>query len=255
MKYCNIILLLLFIVILTYLIIKDKESFTKYNGFEYSDKFSKGDIEDLEKGQYILTEMLKDFDSICRNNNIKYWCGAGTLLGIKRHKGWIPFDGDIDLAMTIDEYEKFKKIIYNKLPKKYVFEHYPYNKPCSKIRHLLSHYKYTKGTPNYDTDDGLQLDIFIYKNDSKNKTKIKRDRGRPWNWEKKDIFPLKEAFFEDVKVFVPNNIDLYLTTQYGKNYMIMPKISKRYPHEGRINPNKPSQKMKEKYKESYKKLK
>ena len=122
MKYCNIILLLLFIVILTYLIIKDKESFTKYNGFEYSDKYSKGDIEDLEKGQYILTEMLKDFDSICRNNNIKYWCGAGTLLGIKRHKGWIPFDGDIDLAMTIDEYEKFKKIIYNKLPKKYVFE-------------------------------------------------------------------------------------------------------------------------------------
>lgn len=254
------IIIILIIIILIWLIIKNTELFITYKGFEYSDKLSKSDIEDLKKGQSIMTKMLKDFDSICRDNNIKYWCGAGTLLGIKRHKGWIPYDGDIDIAMTIDEYKKLKKIIYDKLPKKYIFQHYPSYKPCSKIRHLFSHYKRTKGCAKWDIDDGLQLDIFLYKNNPKNKKKIIRDRATcsscpKWNWYKKDIFPLKEAYFEDIKVFVPNNIDLYLKTLFGKNYMIMRKISKRYPHEGRINPSRGSLKMKQKYKENYNKLK
>ena len=244
-------LLLLLILFIFVFIFKTKESFyIQYKGVELSPKLNKQDVEDLKKGQLILTNMLKTVDKICRKHNIKYWCGAGTLLGVVRHNGWIPFDGDIDIGMTIDEYDKFKKVINKELPKEYVFEDKPKNKPCSKIRHLFSHYKYTSGTPNYDEDNGLQIDIFLYKEDLENNNILKRTAGIPWKWDKKDIFPLKEDYFEDIKVYIPNNSDLYLKTQY-KNYTKMPEIKKRYPHEGKINPMNGSSKMKKMFKQNY----
>lgn len=246
------IYLSIFILILLFFFINKKEHFfAEYKGIELSHILSKKDIKDLEKGQKILTKMLRIFDNICRKHNIKYWCGAGTLLGVVRHKGWIPFDGDIDVAMTVTEYNKFKKVINNELPKEYIFQDMPKGKPCSKIRHLYSHYKSTENTPHYDDDDGLQIDIFLFKENPKNKNNIIRTGGILWEWNKNDVFPLKEAMFENIKVYIPNNSKLYLTKQYGENYSKLPEVKKRYPHEGRINPNNISNKMREKYKEKY----
>ena len=106
-----IIYLSIFIFIFLFFFITKKEHFfAKYKDIEMSPILSKQDIEDLKKVQIIMTKMFRDFDKICRKHNIKYWCGAGTLLGVIRHKGWIPFDGDIDIGMTLTEYEKFKKV-------------------------------------------------------------------------------------------------------------------------------------------------
>ena len=242
----------IFILLILLIFVNKREYFyAKYKNIKLSPILSKKDIEDLEKGQKLLTEMLRDFDKICRKHNIKYWCGAGTLLGIVRHKGWIPFDGDIDVGMTLSEYEKFKKIVNDELPKNYVFEHLPSGKPCSKIRHLYAHYKYTENTPHYDDDDGLQIDIFLYREHPLKSNTIVRTHGISWQWNNDDIFPLKEEYFEHVKVYVPTNSDLYLKKQYGKKYNELPSVNKRYPHEGKINPNNVSDKMKNKYKEKY----
>ena len=61
----------------------------------------------LRKVQLIQLEILNEFDRICKLNNLKYQLFAGTLLGAIRHKGFIPWDDDIDVAMVRSEYERF----------------------------------------------------------------------------------------------------------------------------------------------------
>lgn len=52
-------------------------------------------------------EILKFFSDFCEEKNIKYFISDGTLLGAVRHKGFIPWDDDIDVAMERKEYERF----------------------------------------------------------------------------------------------------------------------------------------------------
>ena len=56
-----------------------------------------------------VLNILKTFDRFCLDNNIKYVLGYGSLLGAVRHKGFIPWDDDIDVVITAFEYEKLKK--------------------------------------------------------------------------------------------------------------------------------------------------
>ncbi|MDO5055523.1 MAG: LicD family protein, partial [Pasteurella oralis] len=61
----------------------------------------------LREHQLITLDILKYFNKICIENNIKYSLGGGTLIGAVRHQGFIPWDDDIDVYMCRDEYEKF----------------------------------------------------------------------------------------------------------------------------------------------------
>ena len=60
----------------------------------------------LRNYQLYLLQMLKDFDTICNELGVKYWLSSGTLIGAARHGGFIPWDDDIDIEMTKDDYEK-----------------------------------------------------------------------------------------------------------------------------------------------------
>ena len=64
---------------------------------------------ELRQVQLIQLEMLEEVDRICKKCNIKYNIIAGTLLGAVRHKGYIPWDDDADVALLRPEYEKFRK--------------------------------------------------------------------------------------------------------------------------------------------------
>lgn len=61
--------------------------------------------------QEIMLRLLKDFDDYCNQNNLRYFLSGGTLLGAVRHKGFIPWDDDVDVVMPRPDYEK---LIQNK---------------------------------------------------------------------------------------------------------------------------------------------
>ena len=80
------------------------------------------DPKDLRKAQLIMLEMLVEFDLICKKHNLKYWLDAGTLLGAVRHKGFIPWDDDIDLSMPVEDYTRFVEIAEDELSKDIFFQ-------------------------------------------------------------------------------------------------------------------------------------
>ena len=61
----------------------------------------------LRQLQLAELEILKDIDQVCREYDIAYWLDSGTVLGARRHGGFIPWDDDIDLGMPRDDYERF----------------------------------------------------------------------------------------------------------------------------------------------------
>lgn len=70
----------------------------------------------LRRAQYRMLEMLSFIDDVCVKNNIKYWIDSGTLLGARRHGGFIPWDDDVDICMPREDYVKFKNIMLHNNP-------------------------------------------------------------------------------------------------------------------------------------------
>lgn len=71
--------------------------------------------EELRKVQLLELKVLKEIKRICSKHDIKYFLTGGTLIGAVRHKGFIPWDDDIDIAMMRTEYDRFMEIAPSEL--------------------------------------------------------------------------------------------------------------------------------------------
>ena len=78
--------------------------------------------EDRKKLFVNLLEMFKVLYEVCKKNDLKIFAAYGTELGLIRHKGYIPWDDDIDLYMLRSDYEKLKLIANKELPKGYFLQ-------------------------------------------------------------------------------------------------------------------------------------
>lgn len=113
--------------------------------------------------QQIALNIMKYIDKICRENDIKYFLAGGTLLGAVRHKGFIPWDDDIDINMLRPDYEKFLKIMDNIKHDQYKCLHYGENFPnyayrFAKVVDLNT--KLQESTLISHQDMGVFVDIF-----------------------------------------------------------------------------------------------
>ena len=87
----------------------------------------------MEEIHKIDLKIAKDFIRICKKHKLTYYIIGGTFLGAIRHKGFIPWDDDMDIAMPREDYDKFVKIANSEFPETFRFEcyentkDYPYN--------------------------------------------------------------------------------------------------------------------------------
>ena len=70
-----------------------------------------------------LLSMMKSFHNFCEDNNIRYYMIGGTALGAIRHKGFIPWDDDVDIGVPRPDYEKLLTL-ESQLPKGLEFLYY-----------------------------------------------------------------------------------------------------------------------------------
>lgn len=77
------------------------------------------DDHDLRLLQLILTSMLKDIDEVCEEQGIDYNLGGGNCIGALRHRGFIPWDDDVDINMTREGYERFVPAFLERFGDKY----------------------------------------------------------------------------------------------------------------------------------------
>lgn len=127
-------------------------------------KFTEYDKKTLNHLQNLELMILKDFVRICDENNLKYYIYGGSLLGAIRHKGFIPWDDDIDVIMFRKDYEQFKKIFLSSTNEKYgLLTHELYDDYFFLFSKL-----YLKGTKfeewwvdQVSFDVGINIDIFV----------------------------------------------------------------------------------------------
>lgn len=65
------------------------------------------DHDQLRHLQMVLLEMMKEIDTLCRRNGITYYLNGGNALGAVRHRGFIPWDDDLDIMMTHSNHRRF----------------------------------------------------------------------------------------------------------------------------------------------------
>ncbi len=69
-----------------------------------------------------MVNLLLIHDAICKKHKLKYWIDYGTLLGAVRHKGFIPWDDDIDVSMPRKDFNKYLEIVQSEIPDSVVFQ-------------------------------------------------------------------------------------------------------------------------------------
>lgn len=276
-----------------------------------SDSFYKLTDEERFNLKQCLIEIYQDIAFVCEKYNLTFMLGGGSALGAVRHKGFIPWDDDLDLMMPRKDYKKFIDVFPKEMGDKYIIS-YP-NGNCNSMTLFLKVIKKNTLLKYWDdTDDyisGIYIDVFpmegtpnnivlrylkgclafairkvttsvkIYnrKNDclkrkmsanmlsylyyklsivigaifsfvgekrldyyfdrfvssDKDTLYITIPTGRksyfcellPYSV----FFPVSKGIFEGIEVYLPNNVDVYLTNLYG-DYMKVPPVEKRERH-------------------------
>ena len=122
--------------------------------------------EELKRLQEVLLDMFLEIRTVCENHNLTCMLLGGSTLGAVRHKGFIPWDDDLDIAMTRKDYEKFKRIFVEELGEKYVLNAPNYNgRPTNRFPKILKRgTKYVEIDEEDDDRACIKIDVFILEN-------------------------------------------------------------------------------------------
>lgn len=163
---------------------------------------------------------LRDGMRILGSHGIEMVAVYGTLLGVGRHKGLIPWDDDLDFAIKRDQ----KELLFS------------LKKELADANIGLVNTGYGDWAKLYPLDRPLIdngdhpwswpfIDIFYYDEEVGNITISDGD----WKGSKSDFLPFKKGVFEGISVNIPNNLSKFLSDRYGKDWKDV-CISSDYNH-------------------------
>lgn len=185
---------------------------------------------DSKELKNIQLSILDAVDSFCKENDINYWLDCGTLLGAIRHKGYIPWDDDLDIGMLRSDYDKFISS-FNSASDKY--------KVYSYENDNTFYYPHAKvldtETVLYEPDKNgnklsVNIDLFVYDEAKNQKDASRRYRAR-------DIYRLlhtQQSFKYTPKGNIIKCLGVYFTRfiskLFPKGYFIKKMVcnSKKY---------------------------
>ena len=117
---------------------------------------------DIKQVQSMQLDALDQIHMICSKHNLKYYLIAGSLIGAIRHKGFIPWDDDIDIAMMRSDYDRFLEFCKEELDNLYFLQAYGTDKdyylPIARIC-MRGTYIYEYYSEHLKFNKGLYLDI------------------------------------------------------------------------------------------------
>jgi lipopolysaccharide cholinephosphotransferase len=120
----------------------------------------------LDAIQQILLGYLLEVDRICKKHNITYYLGGGTLLGAARHKGFIPWDDDVDIMLDRENYDKFLQVAPEELPEGVILQDPKKDKNSfycyAKLRLTNTVFSTDFSKNHKDTENGFAFDIFCH---------------------------------------------------------------------------------------------
>ncbi|MCH5308287.1 MAG: LicD family protein [Prevotella sp.] len=118
----------------------------------------------LRRQQMRMLEILLEVDRICKKHKIPYWLGSGTLLGAMRHRGFIPWDDDLDIEMLWEDYQRLLKVLPVELPPNMALQctqtdrNYFYF--YAKVRDRRSHLEEVNRYDRFWKEQGVYIDVF-----------------------------------------------------------------------------------------------
>lgn len=158
-----------------------------------------------------LYQVMYDTDQIFRYHNVTYWANAGTLLGLVRHQGIIPWDDDLDIDMPKEQEPLLLALepLFKKLGYTLINTFFGYKILCNSPQDYPFLDIFTVQEEN---------NMIFYANKSIAAGWGYRD-GKPRYFTHEEVYPLIEKQFGSFNIFCPTNPSPWLESAYGKGFM------------------------------------